>query len=1559
MSEREAAQKALAARNKSANPSAFDVMGAFSSYYNPTADPNKADSVPLGFGVSMKPTNRAEAIASFNAQQKAKAMSAGSMQPAAQQSGFWSKVFAGMEKAYNFSSQIVSFGLTLGEEDNPLFQGGFDFNNVKKTWDAARQISPGRAFVRTFAGNTIDDIEGLFSGVVKTVSGGKLSGADKFLQDHMLFAANDFSIFDEAQREKAFREQNIGRFSSLTTDTIARFTIDPTIFAAKLYTGYKAAGIAVKSAEELKGIMAGTVTGRRATRVRATMNDFLEKTDGMNQSDLFRVKAIRESANPATFADVLADANKIDDKFTRHQAKMDIIHWAMGDAAAANRLVETQSAIAAKIGQLQDEVVNAKYFGAGYNQKTGQFTFDLTNNGPDYENVVELAKQYEGELATISKKLATEAIIDPTKALKFDTLSLARTAAARSQEFIDVRAGAAGGVFRVLTGFAYKTPKGWIDFTDNQSVQTLDNMLNRVRGFSDKQRQVYVTKIAEAQNKLKAGVADPETKKELIEQVKSLKADMKQAAFTVQRRDELFAKYTQAIDPNDRSVAYQQIEEELFNTVARQFGFQETDVRKAWATFSSGRAKAHNIIRERAYTGAIDPATGAPVGAKVQPIVGDEATYVIPLPLNETQLVKQLPTLDIDQMYNVLTRYTRANRLDKGGKVYNKLSPIKDAGEEFLDGLDSLLKFEVLARVGYPVRNVTEGHMRILTTAGPMVILNKIKTGSRNIISNGFKGASLDDIYNWSDSVKLNTKRTELVSMLDNTDDPIQIQREIDEIDKMLDGTIKIKDRYGLGLREVDGIKYEDALGATPERARYIEEKFISNAAKIVDNHFSESSKKLKNLYETNGDFVVIKGSDAMWEDAYYRVINRQVRNSKLTSIMLQAKPREQLIDEAEMFLLKDPEGRKILKNLAMGRDARAIAEANMLNVESLFPSWVNPKLKAIASKRAVTLEDIKKYFGTDTTRRPDVNAAQIGAANGTGVASRMWGDFLEGFYKVMGEIPESELVRNPLFIDLYRKRMAASVQNAIETYPGKDIPQAYLRKLENSSRQWARAELRRTLYDTSERVSSAKSLKYVFPFFGAFADVAEKWGRIVLNDPSVIRKLQTVYDSPDRSGMVEERDGITYINLPGEWTKRLTLGKVDGRPLAIPKPSLNLIFQGGAWWNPGAGWFVQFPASAIVKAIPDLERNALVKEILPYGADGTGWKDLVVQSAGARKIMAIFDENDPMRRNLTVLIAAEENQKYDAGLRATSPTAKEINNRVKGILSMEAAARLVLPFATSTRSPYQYYIDEYHRLREENPITAADKFYDTYGEDFYLFTTSLSKNNTGIGATIEADKRSKELSDLIAKNPEFGWFLVGDANAGQFSPTVYQKQRELAVAPGSTTKFRESQDPYEAIKETNAEKGWIEYNKINDLIEAQRIARGLKSLNSKGAEDLKQIKQEFVDDLSTENPDWASVRGKIDTNKVNNFLKFANTAIKDPRLANRSDMKSVKEYLEVRELVVNSLAQRKSKSLDNEGNADIKAIWDEFIGDLIDQDVTFNKIYTRILENDDLRKGL
>jgi hypothetical protein len=1557
MSDREIAQRIYAELQDKYNPSAFDTMGAFNALYN--KGKVNSLSVPLDVSRALDPTGRQEFIDAYRRQQ---AYRAAQQKPP----GFWGKLFAGMEKAYNLSAQAVSFGLLLGDENNPLFQGkGFDPNRIRQSWDAARNISPGRAFINATFGEGIN----LAEDALNVATFGKSRNlAESFIKDHLLFAANDFDIYNKQQAEQAFREQTFGRFSSYTTDFVARFVIDPTIVAGKAVKVYKGLKYAVGGVGELKAVLAGEQTGKRAERIKATFQNFVEKTDDMNTAELFRIKAIRESANPATLADLIATANKIPDVAARHKAKADIFQWAMGDASSAANLIDKHTDLAARIANLQDEIDQAKYFGKSVDKKTGQLTMDLVNQGDNLEKNQLLAKTLQTELDEVYKKLDVAGTLNPDALPRFGLTDKARITLTLENDswigkkFTDLRNGAAGPVVRVLQGFAYKRPRGWIDFTDNQSVNTIDNMFNQVRQFSDNQSTLYNQKIADLRAKLDVAKT-PEEKKLLNKDIKKLQDDISQAEFTVEKRNELFDKYVSAPDADARAKAYLEIEEELFNTVARQFGFtNKEDVLAAWRKYSTARNSARNLIRERAYTGSTTKLPNGqvvPAGAKVTPIEGaDGILNVVPLPLNETQLLRQLPTLDLDQMYRSLSRYTRAQR----GKPYEIAAIGQSKLMNVADGLDSLLKFEVLARVGYPIRNVTEGYMRIMSTVGPMAIMNRVAYGlgaaGKNLINSKFKSGSIDDIFKWSNGVKLQTKKQELEALLDVADDPQEIAKQIAEIDAMLAGKVPVVNKFGMGLNEIrigdKVITVEDALGATPERAQYIRDRFIANASQIVDSHFTESSKALRNAYETTGDWIIVKGTEEGWEQAYLRVVNRQVRGSKLTKILLQNKPREVLISEAREFLLKNPEGRRILKNLALGRDVDDIINANLQNIDDLFPPFAT-ELRKAALERNINADDIRLFF-SNAADRPEVNAAQISNANGTSTMAKNWAKFQEGFYNIMGEAPERALVRNPLFVDLYRKRIESLVRSAIDTYPGDEIPALYLRKLESNARQWARSEMRRTLYDTSERVEMASTLRYIFPFFGAFADVAEKWGKIVLNDPSVIRTLQTIYESPDRMGLVEERDGIKYINMPGEWAKRLGLGD---RPRAIPKPSLNLIFQGGAWWNPGAGWFVQIPMSMAVKANPKLEKNILTKEILPYGPQGTGWSDVLIQSAAARKALQLLDPEDPQRQNLTVLIAAEENAKYDAGLRDEPPTAKEINARVRGVLLTDVASRLVLPFATNTRSPYQLFIDEFHRLREEDPLTAADKFYQYYGDDFYYFTTSLSKNNTGIGATIEADQRARQLSDLIAKDPNYGWFLVGDANAGEFSPSVYKRQRELAVAPGSTTKFRESQDAYEAIKDTKVEKGWIVYNKGMDKIEAARIARGLKSLESAGAEDLKAAKQRFVAQLESANREWADARGKIDTNKVISFLRYAKDVVSDPRIKDRQDMKTMSTYLAGRQRIMQALATRTSQSIDNPENQDLKIAWDNFIGELIDKDVTFNRIYSRILEKDDLRKGL
>jgi hypothetical protein len=89
------------------------------------------------------------------------------------------------------------------------------------------------------------------------------------------------------------------------------------------------------------------------------------------------------------------------------------------------------------------------------------------------------------------------------------------------------------------------------------------------------------------------------------------------------------------------------------------------------------------------------------------------------------------------------------------------------------------------------------------------------------------------------------------------------------------------------------------------------------------------------------------------------------------------------------------------------------------------------------------------------------------------------------------------------------------------------------------------------------------------------------------------------------------------------------------------------------------------------------------------------------------------------------------------------------------------------------------------------------------------------------------------------------------------------------------------------------------------------------------------------------------------------NFLTFAEKATKDPRLSARSDIKTMGDYLKGRKYIIDLLADRKSKNIDNEENADLKELWTAFTGYLIDKDVTFNRVFTRILENDTLLEGL
>ena len=1557
----------------------FDAIGSFNQYYN-----NKglisSLSLPMDAGTAI-PTNQVDNFVNDVS---------GGTKPAEKKNKSWlSHVAEFLNDAYNFGSHTVAFGLTALDPNSPLMQQR-SVQGLKSTWTGTRGISAGQAAFGVLSEIAFTPLN-LANDLVKTTTKDNNNVIDSFIKGHFLSASDEFNIFDKEQRFKAFGQQSFGKVGSWIGDAVARFYIDPTIIGGKALKIYKAGAYTLKAGQDLKGVLANVAAGtatRQEKRVAGTFNKFLKSTDGMNESQIFRVKAIRESSNPAVLADLLATANKLHGKDLEklHQTKADIIHMAMGDGNAYKSLVKKSETLAAKVGALNMEVAGAKHLGNAMDE-AGKPVFEELANGMNLERAKLLIKDYNSKLDDLNKKIQSEGILNSTEVPYMDALGKIRrgtlTEAHLKGNHImigakEVNLGAFWGTgLKVLENFAYKRPKGWIDFKDNQSVQTVDNLLNRVVGISTKREQEYLAKIEESKTKIKIDTKMKRNPADIAEEkarLKRLEKDYASAHFTQERRNELFNSYTSAPTPEARSLAYQKIEQELFNTVAKQFGFTRDQVGYAFGQFASTRTKAINLLKERSYSGAIDPKTGAKLGAKeirremkdtIIPLAED-AVYSVPLPLNTSQLLYEMSTLDIDKMYQVLKR---ANRAQEGFGGSEKLQGIykyavrgKNTITGLADELDQLLKFEVLARLGYPIRNVTEGSMRIMATVGPMVLLQAAAKGTKNLTSKGLSKLTPEGWFQvkhakeLEDSLlELETRRASIPLDAEGLAERKIIEKDIADIKAIQSGKKLNHPKFGIGTVKikVEGVEYtiQDAKGKTAEQAAFINEKFINNASNIQETMLLDSKDRITKMLQNTGDFVDIAPTEPMWAENYLRVVNRIVRGNPITKKFLEG----QSVDDVAKWLMTTKEGRlqaRAIGAARQGDDALEIARLNAINVNHLLP---NDYIKNLANTRNLTADDIK-YLGGSQRDWPIVNGSQVSIMNGSHSVGHLYNNMLKKFYDTVGQMPENMFTKSPMFVELYRTRMAASIEHAIKTVKGDTIPDAYMRSMEQKAREWARAEMRRNLYDLSEKTGAAHSLKYVFPFFGAFSDVAEKWGRIVIDDPSVLAKLTTVFQSPDRAGLTEERDGITYINLPSNWAKALSLGYTD--QVSIPKASLNLLFQGGSWWNPGAGWFVQAAASKIVMHYPKLEDNIIIQEILPYGAQDKSVKDLLIQSSAARKAMSIFDAEDPARVALTARITAEENTKYDLGLRDDRPTRKEINQRARMTLGLNVVTRLVLPFATNVQSPYQFYIDEFHRFQAEDPMTANEKFYDAYGDAYFNMTVSTSKNNTGINATQSADAASKKYADLISENPEYGWLIVGADNAGAFSPTVFAGQKSRAVSPGSTNKFRDQRDPFDAFNQTLINKGWIQYRKGSALIDAMRISSGLTSLNSPGAEYLQQQKQALTEAIAGDNPVWFKSKSTINTAKVNRFLDYASKIVEDPRLANRPDMQSLKKYMQGREMIKNILQTRSSQSLNDRENFDIKQQWYNFVGLLINNDVTFGDVHSRILENDDLSRG-
>lgn len=1422
----------------------------------------------------------------------------------------------GLERAHHYTMRGIGTAQQVGA-GNIFSAAGVDSEDPgwAEAWKNTEKTSAGQ-----IAGVNVTRVASL-------LAGGKVSKEHVNYKNAWKFGTRGEDEFDP-----------VFAMATGSLDLIWGWYADPTIVGGKAVKAQRLARTEIRPGDvsAMRGELKPDANRRerqRANKVRSRFEAFLHDTDGRQVGDEFKPYSASELMEFKAFKDNAALASVIAKASGDHDLKRLVMLTAHGDTVAKQALVEQRADIARQIDKLNEDL-SPYIFREQLATANGTGLFDEINSPEAAADIrAEIAENQpmldllnralpDEDAAKVAKEMGTD--LDPQTLGVFKSVGEQSRVTGRDRRLADqssgfvVQNGLGGTPIRAINSPTNKRPEGVADVHDGgQTFTEADRMLRRVTDLNPEVRQKWLDQIVHAP------------------------------------------------DDNARKRALVHMEERLFAHIGRQFGYEQKELNGILAKMMGERDGLLKARQERAYASAVDPKTG-----KTVDMVQDEAGVWHHRPISPTQLANEHPMLDVDAVYRVLKQ--NSHRI----KALRHVDEAWHVTEHGLANFNDLWKLGVLLRGGYAIRSVTDNQIRQIAYLGGLAhAATQVQNIGQGVRRKAQSKGKREDIE---------TQIAERRTALGKATDPDDVARITDEIEA-LDATI-VK-HFGQGETVINGRKVADAFGRS-ESEYALNRARISSGESVLSIASTEHNRAL-NKMRGSGNFVTKQGSDPGYADDYLRVVNQHFRqhNPIMQRLLAGEAP------ERVAAWLKSSEGRQIRRRMVhRGDSAERLVGANLQELEHLIP---NPAFRSLLKERPLTTKDLDDMFGAGQHTRPPVNAEQIMFAVGKGPVADALERVRTSWFKYANQMPDDVMGRHPMYRQMYRARMKQMMDT--DDSLGQTLTAAEQRVMEEQARVWARREVTKVLFDVSTKSDLSHFLRFASPFFSAWEDTMVKYGRLVMNDPSLLPRAWQVWTAPNDTALFEVTDadgnpvaGEDSTISDGEFIKMPAgfLGKAASQGFAmIPKSGFNTILQGDPFWLPGFGPYVQAPVNVVANDRPELA-DAL-RYILPYGtSENSGTLFLPTTLKNANLLRRGTDDRAYTR--IMNQIGLTEKMNIALGKREFPGEAKfaaEIKKRTDAYFQLKIATAALSPASVQYKSPYQFYIDQVHALEEQQgekikawhaggrqgqrPLSGDEAFLQKYGEDYYIFTTSLSKNVTGIRSSHRADKAALQVKDLITEHKEYGWFFVGPDNTGEHNQNVYNTQQLRKISPTSSETWRGSHTPAEAQARTNAELGWTNYQKLTAQLEAIRVQRGLSSMQVKGAKDLRDIKARYMDSLEADpnNPskktpawaaDWLSDFGERNSNKTGEFLAAARAATQNKKINGRKDIQTMAQYLEYRTAIREVLAARKAQGgsdniFNKDLNSDLAAIWATITGRLVDQDIIFADVYSRVLENDDL----
>jgi hypothetical protein len=1042
--------------------------------------------------------------------------------------------------------------------------------------------------------------------------------------------------------------------------------------------------------------------------------------------------------------------------------------------------------------------------------------------------------------------------------------------------------------------------------------------------------------------------------------------------FDTERAGQLIGEYTAAQTPEARSLAVKTIERDIAVGIAQHHGVSLEKAKEIYAKHDRGRDSALTSIKRDTF-------------------IIDEDGRQIHDPWFESQSANTLPIMDFDLLNSLLK------------KNKSSIPMINDLTTQTIDGLDfinDLFKAGALIRAGYLIRNTVEAQLRIGSTLGVMTSLRHLGPGMKNFVYNSTKNEGQRSI----DRLKTVAKSPELAGMKSQIND---IDNELVDIEKLMekyaargDDTQALADLNMLSSRHKELTDLRDATSAainqslkpTGDKRRlftgtfeyealngkkyYLPEAFSGPFAELYRSEVS-SAETLNNFIESHidtiargfidtGTGVVKPGDPAYWEN-WAETLTRQFGNSAVVKELASGKSPEKVAQ-----WLYSGDGRTIRYRLEQLRDDYDTTEYVARTKNFLDRYLPDPELQAVLANPRdfeITVDMLKAKFGNWEEQKLPVIHGRVLEENLNMKGENVLNRLRTAVFKVIGSMPEDSWSRNPVYSEFYNKEFIRRLDEAsLGLKADEFIPADVIWAAEKAARQIALRDTKKLLFTIDRKTNAATTLRWVMPFFSAYLNTARTWGRIIYDNPSVAVRGYNLVTAPNRAGNAYDQEGnlvssenakmddTIILHIPEGMKKIPFVGKglSSLSDMGIQKKSLDVIMQGNLTLPLGPP--VAIAASEVVKRKPQFEDT--LRWAIPYGPERNAAMALLPAWA-KRQITKGMGQDSPEYANTYELIwNTEQFKRKQAG--QTPATEREIKDMADAFYNMRTVANLILPFAPKFNTPYKFYIDQFHSYQNLYGIDAKTKFFEDYPE-FFSFSTSLSKNNTGAAATVGAVDNSKKYADLIADirndNPKLIGLVANTGVTYDFSQAAYMWQQSNTLSPGSSETFRGVNDPVQAQQETEATLGWIKYRKVMDQIDAVMASRGLTNLRSNKAADLAALKKGMVQQLGQENKAWYDDYLDSDGSKTNKAIRGFEKILSNKKfMADNGEnptWKSLAIYLGVRQQVSDVLVKRGGTALTNKKNADLAALLEDAATQLKQQDIGFGDIYDRYLDSD------